>query len=423
MSKTTEFLSNNICLITHKLQNIHSVNISISFKAGSLYENKKNNGISHLVEHLFFRQLSDLSQESLYLKMQRIGAEITGKTYCDYVTFSITVIQKHFVSAFDLMLKFFDDFKWSNSIISQEKEIVLRQIENKSYSYEQWVDSFYFKNTKYIFPIMGSEKNIKLLSANEINLWKREYFSPNNSCVVITGNFSKEDYIFAKNKLSSVVGFGKKQAPINEIPISFCNRNNNNYLNVVSTESELSEIVIIFDINNDFEYESIKLITSILGDGCGSKLSIAMREKNSLTDDVFTQLTSYCGFYRYTISYTVKNQNIFDSLLILFKTINEIKKNIAEEEYQSTIPFFTDNQLMDLDNCNKLNEEYVLSDFILNILPSEPIEKAEKYESISIKQLINIAKEIFVRKNLSFIIETSINKKDIKDFLDNQIIF
>ena len=419
MKKKSEILPNNICFITHQLEHLHNVSVSISFKAGSLYESKYNNGISHLVEHLFFRQLSDLSQESLYFNMQKIGGEITGKTYCDYVTFSINVIPQYLYDALDIMLKFFDDFEWSNSIILKEKEVVLRQIENKAYSYNQWIDSIYFDNTKYTLPIMGTKKTVKSLTAFEINSWKKEYFSPTNSCVTITGNFSNEFYDFLKQKLSVINNFGKKQDPIIEIAPNFTKRNSDNYLTVINADSKLSEVVVLFDIKNSFDYESVKLITSILSDGCGSKLSMIMREKYQLTDDIFTQLTSYCGFHRYSISYTVKNKNIFNSIDILFKIINEIKTDITLNEYASTIPFFTDNQMIDLDNCQKLNEDYVLSDFILDILPSDPIEKAKKYKKILINDLIKIANEIFVKENISFIIETSINPSNIKSFLDN----
>ena len=48
-----------------------------------------------------------------------------------------------------------------------------------------------------------------------------------------------------------------------------------------------------------------------------------------------------------------------------------------------------------------------------------PIEKAKKYKKILINDLIKIANEIFVKENISFIIETSINPSNIKSFLDN----
>ena len=69
---------------------------------------------------------------------------------------------------------------------------------------------------------------------------------------------------------------------------------------------------------------------------------------------------------------------------------------------------------MDLDDCKKLNDEYVLCDFVLGILPSEPEQKAEVYRNIKICDLINTAKELFVKENISFIIESSLKKEIIE---------
>lgn len=64
--KKTEKLDNGINLITHKLSNTHCITISVNFKVGSIYEPAENNGITHLIEHLFFRQWDNLNQEKLY---------------------------------------------------------------------------------------------------------------------------------------------------------------------------------------------------------------------------------------------------------------------------------------------------------------------------------------------------------------------
>lgn len=54
MEKKLVKLKNGITFISQKLDNVHSVTISVNFKVGSLYEDQINNGITHLIEHLFF---------------------------------------------------------------------------------------------------------------------------------------------------------------------------------------------------------------------------------------------------------------------------------------------------------------------------------------------------------------------------------
>ena len=120
--KIKKILNNGITLISHKLNNTHCVTISVNFKVGSIYESNDNNGITHLVEHLFFREWDTLGQEKLYYEMLAMGAEIIGKTYRDFVSFSITVVPEFFNNAFCLITKCLNRFSWDNQSIILEKK-------------------------------------------------------------------------------------------------------------------------------------------------------------------------------------------------------------------------------------------------------------------------------------------------------------
>ena len=46
---------NGVEFIFVPMEDSNSVTIEIMCKAGSIYENSQNNGISHFLEHLFFK--------------------------------------------------------------------------------------------------------------------------------------------------------------------------------------------------------------------------------------------------------------------------------------------------------------------------------------------------------------------------------
>ena len=49
------YLSNKIPLLIVPVKDALTATALIMFKTGSRYENKRNNGISHFLEHLFFK--------------------------------------------------------------------------------------------------------------------------------------------------------------------------------------------------------------------------------------------------------------------------------------------------------------------------------------------------------------------------------
>ncbi len=419
--KKKEKLKNGILLISHQLPKTNCVTISISFKCGTLFENDSNNGISHLVEHLFFRQFGELSQKELYYRTLLIGAEINASTYCDYVTFSITVVPKFFIQALNLISECLHEYHWSEEVILKEKRVVIKQIENDCLTFEKWIDSFYFKNTKYAYEIMGNVEKINNLSEKEINSWKDEFFCSCNSCVTIVGNFSDNDFQYANNFLSTIKKSGELKSSIIALPKGFLKRNSQNRYTIVESDSNYSEITVFFDVPKDLDYETIRLISSMIGEGCESLLAMALRENNNFTDDVYTKLYCFYGFIDY-ISFSVSNSDFYESLKCLFYTLSTFKTNFKKSYYDTNINFFTVNQIMDYDSPKSLNSDYVLCDFVFDgLIVSEPTEKQRKYQKISIDEINDCSHNVFQSKNITFLIESSLNKLYIKEICEKFI--
>ena len=112
----------------YKNANLHSVTIGLYIKAGLMYEKNGVFGISHLLEHLFFRRLSDLEQKELYFLTESIGADLKGITYRDCICFSMTVASKYFKDAMVIFEKFFDLYEWTDEDIAKEKKVHIERL-------------------------------------------------------------------------------------------------------------------------------------------------------------------------------------------------------------------------------------------------------------------------------------------------------
>ncbi|MEI6603447.1 MAG: insulinase family protein, partial [Clostridia bacterium] len=58
-------LKNGIRLVTEHFENVRSVSIGIWVLAGSAYETQNNNGISHFIEHMFFKGTPSLTAKQI----------------------------------------------------------------------------------------------------------------------------------------------------------------------------------------------------------------------------------------------------------------------------------------------------------------------------------------------------------------------
>ena len=409
----------NSLILNNKIETIfcdntalNSINIGFYFKCGIIYETLKNNGISHLVEHLFFRNLDGISQEDLYFKMESIGTTLRAKTYSNFICFDMTIAQKHFEPAVEIMLKLLNDFEWTDKNLKDELSVVKKQIEfasNESFSF--LVNNNYFKGTKLSKSIMGTINSLCNLTVTEVNAWKKTFFNPNNVCCVLTGGFSQQNLEFFLEKLNSVKS-SKTIVPKRKttMPRDFCNRNNNSDI-IVETEWEISDVSITFDIDASIDICCVNILSSILGEGVGSKLSIMLREKMALTDEIYSKVELFPDVSRLTIEFSVYNRDIEKSLNLLFDEIIKFKNNITQNDLLSAIVFFTDNQEFIFDSPRECNFFYGWNNFVLQ-KREDIYHNIQEYKSVTIDKLADISNQLFVSKNM---IVTVTNNQSVYD--------
>ena len=285
-----------------------SINIGLYFYGGSAGERRYESGIHHLLEHMFFRRLSDMSQPKLYSALNRIGATMRGATYLNFLRFDITVSPKHLKAAFDIILKFFSDFSWSEQEVQSEREVVLNQIYfSGGNSFYQNVQKKYLSRTGFELPIMGNESSVKRISAERLNQLKKEIVSPQNAVVVVTGNVSKENCEHITRSLSPIEKTaGSIKEPICTLPGNFLKRSDRS-IDIFSTDDDISEIIFSFDIpGRQKENLLCSLVLQAFAAGDGAILPMVLREELHYTDEVYFSFEEYPTFSRGCISFFVR---------------------------------------------------------------------------------------------------------------------
>lgn len=424
-----ENLNNKMQVITYQNNNIHSVNMSFYFKAGVEYETKDVKGISHLIEHLCFRNLNGMDQETLYNKISSIGGNLRGATYKDFIRFDITVVNKYCSDAFDIMKNLINNRDWTSKEVSAEKRVVLNQIEAKGVkSFSEYIESIYYKNLNLQNLIMGNKSDVRRLTVENINKWKRKFLNTANACFVLTGDFSDEQRIEIINQLRLLPNNEYNLKRIPQIPKNFKNRNSRSD-NIIETSWDMSDISVSLDVDIDKNnIHSVEILNNIIGGGVDSNISLELREKKAYTDEVFANTDIYKDTAKIVIELSVLNRNLLKALDILFRILQRIKYLIYDDEFTNNKVFFSDNKITLLDDARELNFDLGWKDFILEKETGDINDIISKYNKVSIEDIFDLASKVINEKNLvisvtnnSNIVKTSELKKTLlrcREYID-----
>ena len=180
---------------------------SIYANGGLIYENFENLGISHFVEHLF---TTNFSQKEINL----------AKYYDCSTSDDLVNLTFHFpVSKFDFFAKNIlrtlknPNFKTNN--INLERQIILNEFQQDSYEQEDCLYNIY-NNSIIGFSPLGKRKNIEKFSIDDLEVWHKKIFSPQNIVICIAANSQnlKKYSPNAVNKLSELKNKANRPNPV-----------------------------------------------------------------------------------------------------------------------------------------------------------------------------------------------------------------
>ncbi len=404
-------LKNGLQLSAYQLPHLHSLEMGVYFKGGSLYENRSNQGISHLLEHLCFRNLGGLPQGQLYRRLDAMGAKLNGTTYPECVIFQMRVVPRFFDDAFELMLRLFAPGKWTGEEIDAEKQVVLRQIENDEQNFLWDMSTRYFRTKAGAFPGMGTKDSVLRMSSDLIHQWKKKIFRPSNACFVLTGNFSDGMLEKAREVLEELPDLGPClfEQPS---PMSFCMRDESSD-ELFNADYDLAQVLLYFDIDSNLVFPACAdMLSHMTGDGLSSVLFLELREKHALVDDISSEVVAVGPYRRFAIDYEVTHDRLAESLELVFSILGKLRRFISHEQMDSSRIYFTENESIILDKAGSMNERLGMAFMAGNTDECDVEVRMRLHGDLTAEDIQDAAQAIFRPETLSCFIEK--NPKKVK---------
>lgn len=182
-------LSNGLTLVSYPIECAQSIEMGMYIKAGSRYETKENNGITHMLEHMHFRQLGEILQEDIYRETECMGTSPRGATYKEMLCFNMKIRPQFLEKSLSYFEKILTTYNWTESQLESEKKIVLAEMREKTEQslFQTIADKTIWKNNSLSKQILGNEETIESLTLEKLVNYKKEIFSKDNIAFVITG--------------------------------------------------------------------------------------------------------------------------------------------------------------------------------------------------------------------------------------------
>ena len=194
----SQVLPNGLEVIILEDHSIPLVTIELAVRNGSYTEPPELNGLSHLYEHMFFKQNRAIANAEDYLRrIGQMGIAYNGTTREEVVDYYFTTTSPNLRTALQFMkdaarYPLFDEREFS-----REKEVVIGEIDrnesNPFFYLSQEMNNRLFSKYPSRKNPLGNRQTVGGSTTEMMRLIQQRYYVPNNSALVLTGDVNPSE--------------------------------------------------------------------------------------------------------------------------------------------------------------------------------------------------------------------------------------
>jgi predicted Zn-dependent peptidase len=402
MKYQRKVLKNGLRVITIPMPAFESATAMVMVGAGSRYENRKNNGISHFLEHMAFKGTQKRpSAQIISSLIDGVGGEFNAFTSKEITGYFVKAAANHVELCLDVLSDMLQHSKLDQGEIDKEKGVILEERNLYEDTPSRHIFDIYemllYGDTPLGWDTVGTEEVIRSISKQNFVDYMGSLYSPDNITVVVAGGVGSrtaEDLVekyFADMESFDIFKF--KKQPENQLKPA---------LSVTKKNTEQVHIGLGFrtvSIHSE-EKHILSVLSAILGGGMSSRLFSEVREKRGLAYYVKTGSEHYQDVGHLTSFAGLDPKRVEEGISVIveqYAKISGAKSGLTQAEVDKAKEFLKGHFVLELEDSRAV-AGYFAQGEILEDKIETPEEIIAKVDAVTLEQ-IQAAAQIYFKQN------------------------
>jgi len=407
-------LANGIRVVSETLPKSRSVSIGVWVKVGSRHEPPEIGGISHFIEHLFFKGTQKRSAKEIAIEMDSLGGEMNAFTSQETTTYYAKVVDEHMPVVIEILADILLGAKFDPVEMEKERKVILEEIKGVEDTPDDYIHEL-FTNTVWPDsslgrPILGTKDTIRDLKHDDILSYINSNYSPREIVISVAGNFEHARLIELLNlhfgKLSRSGAPRKETTPVFSPAVSV-------------KKKQLEQVQLCLGCKGlHYTHEdryTILALNTVLGNSMSSRLFQEIREQNALAYSIYSYVTFYRDTGLLTVYAGTDPSNALEAVRLVMKELKKIKEEgITAAEELRVKNQIKGNLILSLESSNSHMSRLARQEIYFGkYLSIDDIIKG--VESVNANEVQRLAQTLFNRNNIALTILGPLSKADVPD--------
>ncbi len=395
-------LPNGLKVITTPIEGTKSVTVLCLVGAGSRYEHKAINGISHFLEHLFFKGAERYKNASeVASAIDSVGGDFNAFTGKEYAGYYVKLSSDQKEVAFDVIGDMMLNATFVQEEIDKERGVILEEYnmyqDTPMYQVGWDFEKLMFGDQAMGWDQIGEPDIIRNLTRDQIVDYKNALYTPDNAIISVAGNITQEEALELATKYFSFED-GKRSID----PAEYQKIDANERVILQNKKTEQAHIIVGVEgvaARHDDNYTE-KIMSVILGGNMSSRMFSNVREAKGLSYYIRTTTDDYTDTGTISTSAGVDLKRIdlaIEAIIEEYRKITEAP--VSDNELKKAKAFMKGKITLRLED----SEEYahLMGKQALMYPSIDSVEDVmKKIDAVTADDILRLAKELFKEENL-----------------------
>lgn len=389
-------------------------------EAGSKYENKKNNGVSHFLEHLCFKGTKKRPTAlAITSELESLGAITNAFTGHEATGYFAKVRAEKLHHILEVISDIYINPVFDEKEIEKEKGVVIEELnmyeDTPMRKIGDLFTSLLYGDQPAGWDVGGTKEVIRVLKRNDIVKYRNMHYVAKATTVVVAGAFEEQKTLVLIKKLFKDIPtskkFSKPKTDDSQIrPAVFL-------WDKKVDQTHIMLGVRAFDMFDERKY-ALDVLGDILGGGMSSRLFQKVREELGAAyyvragSDLFTDH----GFF--AVSAGLDNARAIQVIQAILEELRRIRMEpVGKDELQKSKNHLMGQMMIGLETSDELASYYGQQELFFRKMMT-PKQLIEKIEAVTAKDVLKVAKDIIKSTSLNLaVIGPFEDKKEFEKIL------
>ncbi|MEK7060023.1 MAG: pitrilysin family protein [Patescibacteria group bacterium] len=403
MKFTKKVLHNGLRVITVPMKDNPTATVLVLVEAGSKYETKKINGLSHFLEHMCFKgtikrpKAIDISKE-----LDALGSQYNAFTAQEYTGYYAKSDAKHFGQIFDVVSDIYLNSTFPEAEMQKEKGVIIEEInmyeDMPNRHVQDLIMQLLYGNQPAGWNIAGEKKNILNMKRSDFIKYKKAHYLPEATVIVVAGKVTEKEVLKEVNKVFDKIPRGRKAQKLKVKEKQTKPQTLINFKKTDQTHFVLG--VRSYDLFNK-KSAVLSVLAGVLGGGMSSRLFQKLREEMGVGYYVRAYNDAYTDHGFLQISAGVDNKRIYEVIQAVLEECRKLKtKKISKDELNKVKECLIGNMKLSLESSDDIANFYGGQELLKKETKNSE-EKANEVRKVTANQIKLLANYIFKNNKLN----------------------